>query len=280
MFSSFGSRKVVDPTPQEKPHHHDTEDLPKYVVMSYNVNFGLLYDTTHSESAMSVANTIRRHSPDICLLQETNENFEAFFESELSDLYPYQLFRHSTHWLAGGMGILSKEPFQEISWAPPATEWFHGWILQADTPLGKLQFLNLHLRPPMQAGTGMVPSPVAFYDSKNDRLSDLRHWMALPEFNKELPTIVAGDFNESHEGMFWGKAIQWLGEVGMKDAIEMFAPGGVTWEWPLMFSMKLEAFFDHIFYHPRDLECIEGAIFKEGASDHFPVIATFVRPTQ
>jgi len=243
-------------------------------VMSYNVNFGFLYEATTSEGALSVASAITNNNCDVCFLQETNENYETFMYEQFSQMYPYQLFRHSQNWCAGGMGLLSKYPFTEIHWIPAKSQWFNGWIVKVETPIGMVQFLNIHLRPPMQAGSSMIPSPFAFYNSKAERLEDLLDWYKY--LDNDQPTIILGDFNESHRGMFWGNAIAWLEtpQAGFRDAIDEFDPS-VTWEWPLPMNFKLSANFDHIFYRKSELDCMSAAVKKEGASDHFPVIAKF-----
>jgi len=242
--------------------------------MSYNVNFGFLYEAQESEGANSVANAIRKNSCDVVFLQETNENYEQFFSDKLSDIYPYQLFRHSQNWCAGGMGLLSKLPFQELHWIPAKSQWFHGWIVEVETPLGTIQFLNTHLRPPIQAGNSMIPSPFAFYSSKDERKDDLQTWFPYLDIQKKI--IILGDFNESHRGLFYGKAIGWLEspEMGFRDAIDEW-DSSITWEWPLPMNMKLSANFDHIFYRKSELHCLSASVKREGASDHFPVVAEF-----
>jgi len=86
---------------------------------------------------------------------------------------------------------------------------------------------------------------------------------------------VAGDFNESHSGLYWGKAIEWLEkDQKMRDAIDEFDPNTPSWEWPLPIG-KLKANFDHIFYRKSELHCSSAGVKVEGASDHFPVIALF-----
>lgn len=199
---------------------------------------------------------------------------KTFFGNYFSELYPFQLFRHSENWCAGGMGILSKYPFEEVGWIPAKSQWFHGWIIKVETALGPIQFLNIHLRPPIQAGESMIPSPIAFYSSKSERLEDLQNW--YQQLHPDLTTIILGDFNESHKGLFYGKAIQWLEtpELGFRDAIDEHDPS-VTWEWPLPLNMKLSANFDHIFYRKRELVCLSAGVKREGASDHFPVTAVF-----
>jgi len=241
-------------------------------VMSYNVNFGLYYGTMEAPSsgAYEVLKVIEQEDSDIVLMQETTDKWEQLMCSQLENMYPYTMFHHSEYWFAGGMGILSKHPFEEIGWFPPKSQWFHGWIIQSDTPIGKVQFLNLHLRPPMGANAA-VPWPGEFIKSKNQRLNDLLHW--YPNLNPDLPTIVLGDFNESHSGLYSGKACVWLEKNGYIDAIKQFDPNTNTWEWPL-YLITLRAQFDHIFYDKTNLICTDAKVVVGGASDHFPIVAT------
>lgn len=88
-----------------------------------------------------------------------------------------------------------------------------------------------------------------------------------------------GDFNESHSGLYWGKACNWLeSDYNMKDAINEHDPNTNTWYWPLKY-VTLTAHFDHIFYDTTNFKCLKGKVHQEGASDHFPVVAELVFKT-
>jgi len=246
------------------------EEKKSIFVMSYNVNFGFMMTDNSTIEALSVVEIIQRYSPDICCLQETNGNWEHLIRLELDEQYPFQLFRNVENWYAGGMGILSKYPFEEIGWLPPTSIWFYSSVIHVDSPIGKIQFMNLHLRPGMDAN-GFIPSPITFlYRSQNDRMNDIQHWYST--LDPILPTVILGDFNEGHSGIFGGKSCQWLENKGMKNAIHEFDPNTYTWRWPLqLFTLK--ANFDHIFYD-KSLGCSTARVIEEGPSDHFPVVAT------
>lgn len=64
---------------------------------------------------------------------------------------------------------------------------FNTWVLhvETDTSLGTVQFMNLHMRPPMNANS-LIPSPLAFQQSKTDRLNDLKTWM--PYLSPQMTT--------------------------------------------------------------------------------------------
>ena len=84
-----------------------------------------------------------------------------------------------------------------------------------------------------------------------------------------IPTIVAGDFNETQ-----GKALDLLEEAGLDDAVEAFHPdGAITWRWRTAVG-RIELALDHVFHDER-LRALNAEIFEAGASDHFPVKVLF-----
>jgi len=239
-------------------------------IMSYNVNFALMMNRElPGPEAQSVFDSIRKNKPDICFLQETNEDWERIFNSQFKDIFPHQKFRHSNQWCSGGMGCLSKYPFEDIAWLPPKSKWFHSWIVIVETPIVKVQFLNVHLRPPMEVNT-TIPSLKEFIRSKDDRLQDLQNWFT--KLHPEIPTVILGDFNEGHSGIFGGKSCVWLeNSRDMKDAIKQYDPSTYTWNLPLAL-FTLRANFDHIFYNTF-FTCSNSKVLVEGSSHHFPVVA-------
>jgi len=245
-------------------------------VMSYNVNFALAYDGQINEDlVMNCMKAIQGQDCDMIFFQETTPEWEEVLSDYFKETHPYYRFHHSNKWCAGGQGVLSKLPFEEISWIAPLSDWFYGWILRCETPIGiSVQVLNVHLQPPMDS-QGSPINPSAFQRSKTTRLNDLKHWVGQMEEN--VPTIILGDFNEHHSGLFWGYAIQYLVEERfMRDSVYDNDPNTYSWEWPLLFGIKLKAKFDHIFYTPNYLQCINSKVILEGSSDHFPVIGHFI----
>ncbi len=227
-------------------------------VMSYNVNFGLAGDP---EGAAAIASA----SPDVVLLQETDAAWEGALVAALGATYPHRRFEPPPDWPAGGMGILSKYPIVAAEVLPSTAGPFFAWRLVIDAPLGRIQLLDVHLKPPMSEGGSWV---VGFFSTRDQRRSEaMQHAGAL---DRHLPTIIAGDFNEESSG----KAITYLDEQGYVDATAQFAGTHRTWEWPAG-SITLRFQLDHILYDTR-LIAIAGGIVERGRSDHKPIWADFV----
>lgn len=247
--------------------------VDSFKLIAYNVNFGLMMDSEPSREAMEGVEVIKKQDAEIVCLTETTEHWAQLLESELSKKYPYQSFKQTDGWYAGGMSILSKFPYKEISWIPSKYGWFHGWLLLFETNIGNIQILNTHLRPPLGANSA-VPSIFEFRRSIHERLADIQDWTS--HFVKDTPSIVCGDFNESPKGyVYKGKVGAYLEETHhMKNGVQEFDPDTITWRWPLKF-LTLTAQFDHIYYTTNSLHCSKGGVIMEGYSDHFPVFAIF-----
>jgi endonuclease/exonuclease/phosphatase family metal-dependent hydrolase len=173
------------------------------------------------------------------------------------------MFRHFSG--AGGQAFLSRLPIKEINYVTNKAGWFPGWVVEAQTPAGAIQIMNVHLRPPLSDRGGF--SLGALYSTKKVRLQEVKD--LHPHLNEAVPTIVLGDFNENASG----SAARWLQTNSMKDALKEFDPYGKTWRWETSLG-TFSACFDHVFYSPH-LHCLEAGIIREGASDHYPVTAVF-----
>src|SRR5262245_19488561 len=73
-------------------------------VLSYNLNYGMAGDEPTLDA-------IAKRPSDLVLLQETTPDWEAFLRERFETDYPYIAFHHCCG--AGGLGILSKYPFEE-----------------------------------------------------------------------------------------------------------------------------------------------------------------------
>jgi endonuclease/exonuclease/phosphatase (EEP) superfamily protein YafD len=229
-------------------------------VMSYNVNFGIAGDRA-SIDAIAAA------KPDIVLLQETNATWASAIVGRLSTDYPHHRFMEPHDWPAGGMGILSRYPIVELARldAPGAPFFAHRVVV--DSKLGRVQLVNVHLRPPMSDGGSWV---VGYFSTRGDRLREIEYHLAA--LDAKLPTIIAGDFNEEADG----RAIERLRELGYADAIAQHAGTARTWEWPVSSSITLRFQLDHIM-HDAHFVPIGAAIVEAGRSDHKPIWADFER---
>jgi len=229
---------------------------PHFAVLTYNVNFG-------GPRPDLAAKAILRADADVVCLQETTPAWEKCLRVRLKETYPHVVFRHFGG--AGGQAVLSRFPVKETAYVLPKAGWFPGWIVEAQTPIGPVQILNVHLRPAVSdRGSFSVGS---YYSTKAVRLDEMR-WFAA-RLKPKRPAIVLGDFNEDDSG----RAVRWLQTRGMKNALREFDTSTDTWRWRtglVTFRDRL----DHILYSP-ELHCFSAWVVKRGASDHLPVVAVF-----
>jgi len=225
---------------------------PELRVLSFNINYGVGHDP---RNVAAVADA----DADLVLLQETTEDSEAAFREALAGTYPHVLFRYCCN--AGGLGVLSKHPIREETWIEPTVGWFPAWRVVVDTPLGPVQALDVHLRPPMSDGGSWV---AGYFTTRDDRREEIAaFWPAL---DPELPTIIAGDFNEDAQG----RAIAFLDEKGLQSALPQVDPRAKTWRWQTKLG-KLRMMLDHVVYGPG-LEVRGAEVLDRGTSDHLPVL--------
>jgi len=173
---------------------------------------------------------------------------------------------------SGGAGVLSKYRIKEIEWIPAHSKWFHGWVLRVKHAKRVFNIINTHLRPPL-GKTSSVPNPVEWKKALKHRVADLQDWMSY--LDKDVPAIIAGDFNESRTGVYSGKCIGFLENQGYIDAVHQYQAKVNTWVWKLPVG-TLKGKFDHIFYEPTKMACKSATVIKAGQSDHFPVLSELV----
>jgi len=232
---------------------------PHFSLLTFNVNFGL-QDSPANLRAIVDADA------DVVLLQETTPALERATRRVLKTLYPYQQYRYCCG--AGGLGVLSKHPFEDVDYIDSPIGWFPGWWVRVETPLGPVQMLSVHLRPPVSDSGSWVKG---YFTTGPLRQKELAAYMAKRE--PGIPTIVAGDFNETR-----GKALTLLEEAGLDDAVEAFHPDdAITWRWRTSVG-RIELALDHVFHDER-LRALSAEIFETGASDHFPVKVLFEQGT-
>ena len=217
--------------------------------------------------------------------------------------------------MGGGDAVLSKYPFEEIEWVPADSGWFCGWVLKVLWPVDNhskpIYVLNTHLRPPLSPTSPLYGLSVsAWFESKEDRKNDcIKFYQVLldaikkedeshdgeerdgTEFQSgrnvtyncirifvEPFIIVAGDFNEEESGLAY---TYFESEAHLKDARKEFDGQVETWFWPVLGVFTYKAKYDHIFYSPSSFRCLTAEVRKEGASDHYPVVATLIpRPKE
>ncbi len=228
---------------------------PPLRVMTYNVNYGIAGD---AETLAVIAD----EDADVVLLQETTEAWEAALRSSLGARYPHLGFHHCCG--AGGLGVLSKVPFDAYEvLAPPDGGWFPAWRVVIRTQAGDLQALNVHLRPQLsESGSflgGVFTTPAV-------RRAEIEAY--FPALDRELPTIVAGDFNENGRG----GAIRFLEDTGWSTAVPAASGATPTWRWQTSIG-EIREQLDHVVVDPR-IEVLDVRVVERGRSDHLPVVAT------
>ena len=226
-------------------------------VLTFNVNFGVA-DDPHNVAAIAEADA------DLVLLQETTVDAEVALREALADRYPHLLFRECCR--AGGLGVMSKHPIVEESYLEPRVGWFTAWRVVVDTPLGRVQALDVHLRPPMSDGGSWVAGYFSTRDVRREEMEDL-----FGQLDRSLPTIVAGDLNEDADG----RAVAFLAEQGWHSALAQVQPRAKTWHWQTRMG-KLHMMLDHVLYGPG-LRLHHAEVLPRGVSDHFPVLVELSR---
>jgi endonuclease/exonuclease/phosphatase family metal-dependent hydrolase len=236
---------------------------PSLRVMTYNVNFGIPGDGP-TLAAIETGNA------DVVFLQEINAGWERALRAKFSAAYPHAAFYPRGG--GGGIAIMSRLPVSaERLIAPDGDGWFPALRLVLDSPLGPVQALVVHLRPPVSDGGSFVAghfTAPAIHEREIARFCQT--------LDRELPTLVVGDFNEEEDG----PAVAYLArpEWHMKSALPEFAPDCPTWRWRTGFH-TLERRLDHIIYDAH-LEPLDVEVIDAGRSDHFPVVGVFVRARQ
>jgi endonuclease/exonuclease/phosphatase (EEP) superfamily protein YafD len=202
---------------------------------------------------------------DIIILQETTSFWQQKITQAFSKEYPYREFRDNDK--AGGFGIISKYPFKTKDYFPPLFGWNSIWIMQVQTPLGKLQLANIHLTPPVikEGDIGFLANAV--FSSMPKRRYEVQFIHSL--LNKNLPAIIAGDFNEGEIG----SAVKYLRENNFSDAWQNNNIEDHTWEW----NWGLFKFYDRFdrFFYTTPLQLTNIQVIHLGDSDHYPVVADF-----
>lgn len=227
---------------------------PSMRLLTYNLD----KDSAEREAG---ADVISRLDPDVVLFQEASAEWQALIRSRLGARYPYVSF-NAPETGYDGMGMISKFPIVDEAWLPRAAGgWFPAQAVVLQTPLGRVQVLNVHLRPPSSdAGnklTGYLTTPGVRRREIEARFDRLK---------PGVPTIVAGDFNEGDDG----QAVGFVRRKGLTDALPEFDRKSSTWQGTykgLHFSERA----DHVLLSP-ELRCFEARVVPETASDHDPVL--------
>lgn len=240
-----------------QPPREPAPDQAAVRVMTWNVNFGLRGDP-------AAIRLVEQSGADVVMLQETTPAWESAFAA-LRARYPHQRWLH-VRGGAGGMAVLSRWAFESEP-VPAGPGWFNALRVDLQTPIGPIEALAVHLRPPVSDGGSFVSG---HFSTPRIRTAELRHHTL--QLDADAPLLVLGDFNEDEDG----QAVEWISAThDLSNALMRFAPGADTWRWPTAL-WTFEETLDHILYDRR-LDCLKAEVIPQGRSDHFPVVATFVR---
>ena len=237
----------------------ETPAVPTVRVMTYNVNWGFPRPDL-------AARAIAESDADIVCLQETTAAWEQHLRASLAKHYQFMTFKNTGRG-AGGMAFLSKLPGEQLALIPSPIGWFDGYAMTFPTPFGRIQVLNVHLRPSVNDQGRVTIS--SYLTTGAIRRREIECF--AKGLKPDLPALIVGDFNEDDGG----KAIRWLRDKGMTDALREFDTSTDTWRWQTSI-ITLRKRLDHIMYS-EDLHCYDAKVIKAGASDHLPVVGVFGR---
>ena len=239
------------------PRPARASEARKLRLMTYNVNYG-------NRDIPTTLAAIEAEDADVVLLQEITAEWQRALATRFETQYPVQVFRIHTR-AAGGLAVLSKVPIKNEEVLPcPERGWFPAERLVFETGFGALQILNVHLRPAIDGGSwfkGFLTTPPL------RRREIETYWRKLA---RDLPTVIAGDFNEDPSG----SAIAFLSRQGLA---RVPPAGPTTWHYEQWANgathdvLKMD--IDHVMVD-RSLVGRDGRVLDAGTSDHRPVVVT------
>lgn len=234
-------------------------------VVTYNINWGdKNFSITEPQKTLDA---IKYIDGDIVLLQEVTPYWNYYLKAQLSEVYPYLLFK--TDGKAGGLAVLSKYPVSGQQYIKSPIGWHNGWIMNVNSPWGVLQVANLHLTPPLINKANPSFSLSAYFSTPMIRKKEITNYYRF--LKKSYPSIIAGDFNEDNNGF----VTQFLNEHGYTDAKNRQSLFEFTWQWNLgLITLKRK--LDHVFYNQSFIEKKAQSI-RYGDSDHLPLVVDLKR---
>lgn len=242
-------------TPPELTPRAPTPGVPHVKVATYNVDLKQYNDP---ETIAAIGDT----GADIIVLQEVNRGWRRALEDHYAETYPYRGYHGES---SGGLAILSKHPFDDRGIVPGVDGWHPAWHVIAESALGDLQLLIVHLKPPYSAREGVG----SYFDAGAAHLREVRTFSAACEEN--YPTLVMGDFNEDPGG----DAIGYLERRGFANVLPQYRPGQETWRYKKSVYNQAVETIDHILYEADSFAPLNAYVHYDGNSDHLPVIALF-----
>jgi endonuclease/exonuclease/phosphatase family metal-dependent hydrolase len=233
--------------------------VPHLSVVTYNVNFGVAQPE-------NVTRFLAESQASVICLQETHPRWESILRAALEEQYPHCVFQEWQE--AGGMAVMSRYEVRRVRVLEPSAGWWPALLVELATPLGAVQVLNIHLKPPLSE-RGCV-SLGAYCRAPRIHCGELAGFLGY--VNRNRPLIIAGDFNENEVGM----AMRSLKDQGFASALSAYDTRSKTWYWKTLLGLVLNDRYDHILFNDH-LDCTGADVVAATGSDHLPVRAVMVR---
>ena len=246
-----------EPEPIQAPVALQATENATLTVATYNIHA----DRVGDRDTIAAINEL---DADLVFLQEVSREWVPVLRQQFGNRYREAAFQpYRQRW--GGLGILSRLPIIESKLLAPEHGPFPAWWAVIESPLGRIQVLNLHLFPPvrLQRRLGWLG---AYRRSQDIHVREIEAFAQA--LVADMPVLLAGDLNEDASG----KAVSWLRQRGFERAIQGFDP---TWRWQTRYG-PIRWQLDHVLYRGR-LRVIAGQVIEAGGSDHLPVIVTFAK---
>jgi endonuclease/exonuclease/phosphatase family metal-dependent hydrolase len=232
---------------------------PRFSVLSYNVNVG-------GPAPEAAVRAIADADADVVCLQESNAAWEEAVRAGVGARYAHVHFHDNP--AAGGIALLSKWPVRSVRFVQTEAGWFPACVATVDTPAGPVQFVGVHLRPPVSDRGSFVGG---YFTTPPVRRAEVEELLVAADAMNDTGAarIILGDFNEGDGG----SSLRLLRKRGYLDALKRFDPYASTWRWQAG-PLPLRGRLDHVLYDPS-LRCHDARVLRRGGSDHFPVVAVF-----
>lgn len=232
-------------------------------IASYNINFG-------NPHLSAVVDSIRKVDPDVVCLEETTRESEALLTRTFGNDYPHIRFQgHRGEYGAERFGILSRLPVNSYEFVAPEHGLFGFFIADAQFNSRPIRIIAVHLQPilfPNDPGVRDVLSAIGAVEKMHRAEIDA----VVEHVKKDVPTIVAGDFNS----IATFQAPQKLVESGFLDSfaeVNENPESLPTWHWPTR-NGEISLRIDYIF-HSKDFRATEINVIKSEASDHYLIFS-------
>jgi endonuclease/exonuclease/phosphatase (EEP) superfamily protein YafD len=225
--------------------------LGALTVMTYNVEFD-------NPDRAATIDAIAAADADVVLLQEVTRDWQRELVARLGKAYPHRSFRIGPRGPTG-MAVLSKRAIvaEEIVASPV---YAFAQRLEIDAPFGRVQLLNLHLRPAIDRGSWIR----GYFTTPPLRMREIAAFW--PHVRRGVPTIVAGDFNEEA-----GAGV--LAFLAARGLARVVPDGPRTWHYVDGTHEVLALDIDHVAIG-AELEGKDAHVLDVGTSDHRPVVVT------